>query len=113
MLIDVNIIDINYQLSLIMINLMFVDVNIININLSIKLDIFQKWLLHFQAAKCLIGKDYPKPIVDHAEVSKKNIGRMKKSYDASKDHTETTEVTTKRGSEQKVESKSTKLAKKK
>ena len=28
------------------------------------------------------GQDYPRPIVDHAVISKVNIGRMKKSYDA-------------------------------
>ena len=30
-----------------------------------------------KAAGCVIGTDYPKPIVDHDVVSKKNIARMK------------------------------------
>merc|ERR1712178_383952 len=29
---------------------------------------------------CIIGKDYPKPMVDHSEISKINIGKMKESY---------------------------------
>lgn len=33
-----------------------------------------------QAAGCIIGKDYPKPIVEHEVVSKKNIQRMKLAY---------------------------------
>jgi cryptochrome len=35
-------------------------------------------------AKCIIGKDYPAPIVDHAVVSKRCIARMKGAYDAEK-----------------------------
>ena len=33
-------------------------------------------------AGCIIGKDYPKPIVDHDKVSKENMSRMKLAYDA-------------------------------
>ncbi len=33
-----------------------------------------------QAAGCIVGKDYPHPIVQHEEVSKKNIQRMKLAY---------------------------------
>lgn len=33
-----------------------------------------------QAAGCIIGTDYPKPIVQHEVVSKKNIQRMKLAY---------------------------------
>lgn len=33
-------------------------------------------------AKCIIGQDYPRPIVDHNVVSKQNIARMKAAYDA-------------------------------
>lgn len=32
-------------------------------------------------AGCIIGKDYPHPIVDHKEASKKCIARMKEAYD--------------------------------
>lgn len=35
-------------------------------------------------AKCIIGKDYPKPIVDHATKHKDNLNRMKEAYDANK-----------------------------
>ncbi|KAK5604910.1 Cryptochrome-1 [Crenichthys baileyi] len=33
-----------------------------------------------QAAGCIVGKDYPHPIVLHEQVSKKNIQRMKEAY---------------------------------
>ncbi|XP_056881411.1 cryptochrome circadian regulator 5 [Takifugu flavidus] len=33
-----------------------------------------------QAAGCIVGKDYPHPIVQHEVVSKKNIQRMKAAY---------------------------------
>ena len=33
-----------------------------------------------KAAKCIIGKDYPVPMVNHAEVSKINTERMKQVY---------------------------------
>lgn len=34
---------------------------------------------------CIIGKDYPKPIVDHKDVSKDNMGKMHDAYDANKE----------------------------
>jgi len=33
-----------------------------------------------QAAGCIVGKDYPQPIVQHEVISKKNIQRMKLAY---------------------------------
>ncbi|XP_023343983.1 cryptochrome-1, partial [Eurytemora carolleeae] len=42
-----------------------------------------------KAAGCIIGQDYPRPIVDHTVISKINIGRMKKAYDAGKAGKET------------------------
>jgi len=33
-----------------------------------------------QACGCIIGRDYPLPIVDHDIVSKENMGRMKEAY---------------------------------
>ena len=33
-----------------------------------------------KAAKCIIGVDYPRPIVNHAEASRLNIERMKQVY---------------------------------
>ena len=33
-----------------------------------------------KAAGCIIGQDYPKPIVDHDKVRQINIDRMKKAY---------------------------------
>uniref|UniRef100_A0A3Q2T7S1 Cryptochrome circadian regulator 5 n=1 Tax=Fundulus heteroclitus TaxID=8078 RepID=A0A3Q2T7S1_FUNHE len=33
-----------------------------------------------QAAGCIVGKDYPHPIVQHEQISKKNIQRMKEAY---------------------------------
>ena len=35
-------------------------------------------------ANCIIGKDYPHPIVDHKEASEKCKDRMKEAYDANK-----------------------------
>lgn len=37
-----------------------------------------------QDCKCIIGKDYPKPIVDHSEACKENKGKMHDAYDANK-----------------------------
>lgn len=37
-----------------------------------------------QRAGCVVGKDYPKPIVDHAVASKACIARMKAAYDSAK-----------------------------
>ena len=37
-----------------------------------------------EEANCIIGVDYPAPIVDHAVVSKQCIARMKEAYDAEK-----------------------------
>ena len=42
--------------------------------------IYEPWkapLTVQQAAGCLIGKDYPKPIVDHTKVVKVNLAKMK------------------------------------
>lgn len=33
-----------------------------------------------KSAGCIIGTDYPEPIVDHSKISKENIGRMKEAY---------------------------------
>ncbi|XP_049573966.1 cryptochrome circadian regulator 5 [Syngnathus scovelli] len=33
-----------------------------------------------KAAGCIVGKDYPLPIVDHKVISKKNLNRMKSAY---------------------------------
>lgn len=35
-------------------------------------------------AGCVVGRDYPAPIVDHATASKQNMSRMKAAYDANK-----------------------------
>lgn len=40
-----------------------------------------KYLTRKCLAGCVIGVDYPKPIVDHATVHKINMGRMKAAYD--------------------------------
>lgn len=45
--------------------------------------IYEPWTAPLKVqekAGCIIGKDYPKPIVDHAVVSKKNISRMAAAY---------------------------------
>ena len=45
--------------------------------------IYEPWLAPIadqKKAGCIIGVDYPKPIVDHATTSKANMGRMAKAY---------------------------------
>lgn len=45
--------------------------------------IYEPWKAPLSVQKscgCIIGKDYPAPIVDHATVSKENIERMKAAY---------------------------------
>ena len=37
-----------------------------------------------EASGCIIGKDYPKPIVDHKTASKDNMRKMKLAYDQAK-----------------------------
>ena len=37
-----------------------------------------------EQANCIIGRDYPAPIVNHATVSKQCIARVKAAYDAEK-----------------------------
>jgi cryptochrome len=49
--------------------------------------IFQPWTAPMDVqkkAKCIIGKDYPKPIIDHASARKKNLDNFKKAIDARK-----------------------------
>lgn len=45
--------------------------------------IYEPWkapLALQQACGCVIGRDYPSPIVDHDVVSKQNMDRMKEAY---------------------------------
>lgn len=47
--------------------------------------IFEPWKATLEQQKkfeCIIGKDYPKPIVDHDKVMKENMEKMKKAYAA-------------------------------
>jgi len=49
--------------------------------------IYEPWtapLAIQKAAGCVIGTDYPRPMVDHAVVSKENMGKMKAAYDRDK-----------------------------
>ena len=39
-----------------------------------------------KAAGCIIGPDYPRPIVNHGVVSKENIAKMKSAYAANKEN---------------------------
>jgi len=50
--------------------------------------IYEPWLAPQatqNAAKCIVGKDYPMPPFDHGKVSKENMAKMKKAFDANKD----------------------------
>lgn len=49
--------------------------------------IFEPWMAPLavqERAGCVIGKDYPRPIVDHAVVSKINMSRMKEVFGGTK-----------------------------
>ena len=49
--------------------------------------IYEPWKAPLSVQKgcgCIIGQDYPKPIVNHDIVHKENIGKMKAAYDAGK-----------------------------
>ena len=49
--------------------------------------IYEPWLAPIavqKAAGCVVGKDYPKPIVDHKVVSKQHMESMKQAYDRHK-----------------------------
>lgn len=37
-----------------------------------------------EKAGCIIGRDYPEPIVDHAQASQDNKAKMKEAYEAHK-----------------------------
>nr|KAG5702948.1 hypothetical protein BaRGS_034721 [Batillaria attramentaria] len=45
-----------------------------------------------EAAGCVIGRDYPKPIVDHDTISKKNIKRMAEAYASHKEGKDSSEM---------------------
>jgi cryptochrome len=50
--------------------------------------IYEPWKAPLKVQKdagCIIGVDYPFPIVDHSEVSRINMGRMSKYYGGSKE----------------------------
>jgi len=56
--------------------------------------IYEPWLAPKetqQAAGCIIGEDYPKPIVDHKVVSSQNKTKMKQAYDQKKKKSGTNE----------------------
>lgn len=49
--------------------------------------IYEPWLAPIAIQKqhgVIIGKDYPEPIVEHKEISKSNMARMKAAYNAQK-----------------------------
>ena len=49
--------------------------------------IYEPWKAPLEVqrkAGCVVGKDYPEPLVDHAEASKLNMGKLKEAYDLEK-----------------------------
>ena len=55
--------------------------------------IYEPWMAPItvqETAGCIVGKDYPSRIVDHAIVSKANMGKMKKAYAEGKGATAST-----------------------
>merc|ERR1712154_679555 len=54
--------------------------------------IYEPWeapLAVQKAAGCIIGTDYPRPIVKHEVVVKENMAKMKAAYDAAKINSDT------------------------
>ena len=50
--------------------------------------IYEPWTApeHIQKeAKCIVGVDYPKPIVYHATIHKHNMAKMKQAYENNKE----------------------------
>lgn len=50
--------------------------------------IYEPWKAPVEVQRqcgCVVGKDYPRPIVDHDVVSKENMARMKKAYEAQRE----------------------------
>ena len=46
--------------------------------------VYEPWTAPLEvqkAANCIIGKDYPAPIVDHASIHKVNIQRIRQAYE--------------------------------
>ena len=49
--------------------------------------IYEPWLAPIsvqESCGCVIGQDYPRPIVDHRKASKENMAKMKSAYDRGK-----------------------------
>lgn len=49
--------------------------------------IFEPWTAPIGVQKqagCIVGVDYPKPIVDHSTIHKVNMARMKRAYELNK-----------------------------
>ncbi|KAM9817445.1 cryptochrome-1 [Neosynchiropus ocellatus] len=57
-----------------------------------------------QAAGCVVGKDYPRPTVEHEVISKKNIQRMKAAYARRSTNTSSESPQKKQGVKRKSES---------
>ena len=54
--------------------------------------IYEPWLAPLgvqRAAGCLVGTDYPRPIVDHAIASKANMAKMKEAYSQGREEKDT------------------------
>ena len=53
--------------------------------------IYEPWLAPMDVqikSKCIIGKDYPKPLVDHNVACKENMAKMKDAFDQAKQTTD-------------------------
>jgi hypothetical protein len=49
--------------------------------------IYEPWTAPLEVQRscgCVVGRDYPFPVVDHTAASKRNMERMKKAYAANK-----------------------------
>ncbi|XP_035828705.1 cryptochrome-1 [Aplysia californica] len=67
--------------------------------------IFEPWLAPSsvqQAAGCIVGKDYPRPIVDHDRARQENIKKMAAAYAAAKSSNEGSPVKTSGGGKKKL-----------
>lgn len=76
--------------------------------------IYEPWLAPMSVQEkcgCIIGQDYPRPIVDHQKASKENMNKMKIAYEKSKSaEDDKTEISNKSAGPSKKKQKLTKIS---
>ena len=77
--------------------------------------IYEPWKAPLSVQKgcgCIIGQDYPKPIVNHDTIHKENMGKMKAAYAAGKEDQPEAKNTEKKRKNESQNGKITKFLKK-